>query len=142
MIFRHNPSDKLLKIAREVFNNEATDRTSWLELLLPAVDAVGDLVFAVEGLVGELVLAVGAHEALRVPPLVQGVQDGAGREGLCTLGTDSARHGFKSIRRAHALRCFRPGQINKNSIKPGLGSFNSFMKMKCSLYIWIFCFRV
>lgn len=48
-------------------------RASRLELLLPAVDAVGHLVFAVERLVGQLVLAARAHETLRVPSLIQGV---------------------------------------------------------------------
>ncbi len=67
-------------------------RASWLELVLPAVDAVRHLVLAVEGLVSEHVLAVRADEALRMPSLVEGVQDRPGSEGLGTLGTDSARH--------------------------------------------------
>ncbi len=45
-----------------------------------------------EGLVREHVLAVRADEALRMPSLVEGVQDRPSSEGLGTLGTDSARH--------------------------------------------------
>ncbi len=69
-------------------------RASWLELVLPAVDTVRHLVLAVEGLVSEHVLAVRADEALRMPSLVECVQDRPSSEGFGTLGTDSARHVF------------------------------------------------
>ena len=67
-------------------------RATGLELFLPAVDAVGHLILAVERLVSQLVLAASTDKAFRVPPLIEGVQNGSRGEGFGTFCANSTGH--------------------------------------------------